>query len=82
MPAFEVREAEAHTIELLPYLHSEDDLDRLFLLLRVSPPGRMWRTGSRPRGVKGALMVAWARRPELLTGARGVCYPESAVLQW
>jgi hypothetical protein len=39
LPAFEMREAEAHNIDVLPHLHCEDDLERLFPLLRASPLG-------------------------------------------
>ena len=47
LPAFELREAEAHDIEVLPHLHSEGDLDRLFPMLRAPlRRRRVWRTGS------------------------------------
>ena len=39
LPAFEMPEAEAHNIDLLPHLHAEDDLERFFPLLRASPAG-------------------------------------------
>ena len=71
LPAFHLREAEAHNTELLLHLHSEDDVDSLFPRLRAFPQWRMWRTARGPRIVKCALMVSQAMRPGFLTGARG-----------
>ena len=39
LPTFEVREAEMHDVEILPHLHSEDDVGRLFPKIEASELG-------------------------------------------
>ena len=38
LPTFEVRDAEMHDIDILPHMHAEADLARLFPLLGAPPP--------------------------------------------
>ena len=61
-----------HDVEVLPHLHSEDDVERLFPKIGAPEPGLNVEDWEPLRKGKGASMAARATRPVFMAGARSV----------